>query len=84
MKSIIGFKLSERKSLENILKLIETNCLRYPLLKMQDDQNMCPRVYTYFPDVDYTNIDTEEKFYKFFNITPDEYNIINKTMEKYK
>ena len=84
MKSIIGFKLSERKSLENILKLIETNCLRYPLLKMQDDQNMCPRVYTYFPDVDYTNIDTEEKFYKFFNITPDEQKIIEDTMAEYK
>ena len=84
MKSIIGFKLSERKSLENILKLIETNCLRYPLLKMQDDQNMCPRVYTYFPDIDYSTIDTEEKFYKFFNITPEEQNIITKTMEKYE
>lgn len=82
MKSIIGFKLSERKSLENILKLIETNCLRYPLLKMQDDQNMCPRVYTYFPDVDYTNIDTEEKFYKFFNITPAEQKIIEETIKK--
>ena len=83
MKSIIGFKATELKSAQNILKLIKTNCLRYPLLKMQDDQNMCPRVYKYFPDIDYTNIDTEEKFYKFFNITPEEQKVIEETMKKY-
>lgn len=83
-KAFIGFKTSELKSAQNILKLIKTNCLRYPLLKMQDDQNMCPRVYKYFPDIDYTNIDTEEKFYKFFNITPEEQKIIEDTMEKYR
>lgn len=84
VKAFLGFKENELQSALNILKLIECNCLRYPLLKTQDDQNLCPRVYKYFPDIDYTNIDTEEKFYKHFNITSEEQKIIEETMKKYE
>ena len=33
---------------------------------------------------DYTQPWTDERFYKFFNITPDEQKIIEETMAKYK
>lgn len=81
-KSILGF--DTQKEAENVLKLLDHNCLRFGLAKMQDDQNMQKKVYTYFPDIAYNNINSEQKFYDFFNITPAEQKIIEEKMEKYK
>ena len=82
-KTILCFKKHELQSAKNILKLLNTNCLKFGLSKLQYSQTLTSNVYFAFPDIDYSNIDTEEKFYTFFNITPKEQMIIEETMLKY-
>ena len=80
-KMFVGFDtLMQAK---NFYNLLVTDYFRYELVKMQNDQNMKGPVYRFIPDIDYSNIDTKEKFYKLFNITPAEQKIIEETMEKY-
>ena len=79
-KMFVGFDtLMQAK---NFYNLLVTDYFRYELAKMQNDQNMKGPVYRFIPDVDYSNIDTKEKFYKLFNITPAEQKVIEETMEK--
>ena len=81
-KMFVGFDtLMQAK---NFYNLLVTDYFRYELVKMQNDQNMKGPVYGFIPDIDYSNIDTKEKFYKLFNITPEEQKVIEETMEKYK
>ena len=81
-KMFVGFDtLMQAK---NFYNLLVTDYFRYELVKMQNDQNMKGPVYRFIPDIDYSNIDTKEKFYKLFNITPAEQKVIEETMEKYK
>ena len=83
-KMLIGFTKNELNSAKNIFNLVETNCLRFGLALTQDSQAMNSKCYTFFPDIDYSNIKTEQDFYKCMNITEDEQKLIEKTMEKYK
>ena len=82
-KAFLCFTKSEFDSCKNIFKLLNSNCLRFGLAKMQTDQNIQTKCYKYFPDIDYSLINSENDFYKFFNITSEEQKVIEETMEKY-
>ena len=83
-KVLVGFTKNEYESCKNLLNLINTNCLRFILAKTQDQQSITEKCYEYFPDIDYSKINSDEDFYQYFNITKEEQELIEKTMEKYK
>ena len=57
---MFGFNESERLYAENLFAALQRPLLRFGLWLIQDDQSMNTKVYKYFPDIDYSKVNTDE------------------------
>lgn len=58
-KTMLGLK--DRKSADNVWRLLHTNLMRFCLWICQDDRNMKKKAWRLFPDIDYSKIGDERE-----------------------
>ena len=81
-RQLNGIWFTTKNEAENFYNSTLTTCYKYFCSLVLRDIHISPQFLPFMED--YTEPWTDERFYKFFNITPDEQKIIEKTMEKYK
>ena len=59
-RRVFGFNESKRLYAENLFAALQRPLLRFGLWLIQDDQSMNTKVYKYFPDIDYSKVNTDE------------------------
>lgn len=87
-----SIKFNSELEATNFIKQFNTNFVKYNQLDILSDVNVAPEKIIWMGDAinprtgkkGYEGEWTDDDFYTFFNITPDEQKVIEETMEKYK
>ena len=82
-KCAVTFRFNSENERINFINSLDTTFMNW-YYKMFIVPGDCKIVGYMFRMEDYTEPWTDERFYKFFNITPEEQKVIEETMEKYK
>jgi hypothetical protein len=84
-KMLISFNKDEFECAKSLFEMIKNNeeALRFGLAVTQDTQAINSRCYSFFPDIDYSNIKNSKDFYKYFNLSEDEEIEIKKYLNEF-
>jgi hypothetical protein len=81
MLSSFGFNTEDEAN--NFLIYIKTNFARFCLSIYKITQNQYSNIFEYVPWLDFTQEFTDEKLYKYFDLTEEEIKFIEKNIPKY-
>ena len=78
----LSIKFNSENEANNFINQYSTNFCRYILQTLLSDVHVAPEKMIWMSD--YAQPWTDERFYKFFNISPEEQKVIEDTMAKYR